>query len=176
MKKTISLVLTLLVVLCFVAFALGSGSSSSKPSVSNDTVDVTQNGGASSSKETPKVNVGETLTTDKLKISYISGEIYTGYNEYLGPKEGNVIYRLEFAVENISNSDAIITSLSFECYADGVACDAYYGGDDDLSATLSAGRKATGAVYFEVPENAQEIEVEYETDWLNDGKAIFVVK
>lgn len=175
MKKALSLVLTLLVVLSFVVFALGSGSSgSSKNTVSDDTVDVTQNAGKSSN-DTVKVKVGETLTTDKLKVSFLSAEQYTGYNEYLGPKEGNVIYRLDFAVENISDSDAYISYFEFECYADGVSCDAYYE-DDGLSATLSSGRKATGAVYFEVPENAGEIEVEYETDWWNNGKAIFIVK
>ncbi len=175
MKKTISLVLAIIVVLSFAVFAIGSGeSSSNNASVSNDTVDVNQN--TTAAAETIKVNIGETLTTNKLKISYIKGEKFTGYNQYLGPKDGNDIYRLEFAVENIGDSDAFISSFDFNCYADGVACDEYYGGEDDLSATVSAGRKATGAIYYEVPKSAQEIEVEYETDWWTDSKAIFVVK
>jgi len=175
MKKAISLILVILTVLCFAFFALGSGESGNTNTVSNDTVDVTQ-GNTSSAPETIKVNVGETLNTDKLKVSYVNCEQYKGYNQYLGPKDGNVIYRLEFAVENIGDSDAYISTFDFNCYADGVACDEYYGGDDDLSATVSAGRKATGAVYFEVPANATEIEVEYETDWWTDSKAIFIVK
>lgn len=176
MKKLISLILAIVVVLSFAIFAIGSGESSgSNASVFNDTVDVNQNT-TGAAGETIKVNVGETLTTNKLKINYVKCENWTGYNQYLGPKDGNEIYRLEFAAENVGDSDAYISSFDFECYADGVACDSYYGGDDDLSATLSAGRKATGAVYFEVPKNAQEIEVEYETDWWTDSKAIFVVK
>ena len=39
-----------------------------------------------------------------------------------------------------------------------------------------SGRKATGSVYFEVPQNANSIDVEYETNYWSGNKAIFVVK
>lgn len=174
MKKFVSLLLAAVVIVAFALFALGSGESN-ESTVSNGTVDVAQNDGGTKS-ETVTIKVGETLTTNLLKLSYVNCEQYTGYSEYFGPKEGNIIYRLEFAAENIGSSDALVSEFDFECYADGVACEAYYSADDDLSATLSAGRKATGAVYFEVPANAQSVEVEYETDWWTDSKAIFVVK
>ena len=62
------------------------------------------------------------------------------------------------------------------CYADDVAAEQYYYADDQLSATISSGRKTNGYVYFEVPKDAQNIEVEYETDFWSGNKAIFVVQ
>ena len=54
--------------------------------------------------------------------------------------------------------------------------EAYYGADEELSATLSAGRTTSGKVYFEVPKDAESIEFEYEMDFWDSKKAIFVVK
>lgn len=85
--------------------------------------------------------------------------------------------KLTFEIENISSTDQIVSVYDFKCYSDDVASSAYYYGDDGLSTTtLSAGRKATGSVYFEVPQNANSIDVEYETNYWSGNKAIFVVK
>ena len=92
------------------------------------------------------------------------------------PKSGNKIVCLSFSVENVGSTDRHISYFDFECYADDAAAEAYYVVDDGLSATISAGRKASGNVYFEVPKDAQSIEVEYETDFWSGNKAIFVVK
>ena len=75
-------------------------------------------------------------------------------------KDGYRYIFLTFAFINTSSSsDSSVSFYDFECYA----VDAYYGDDDDLSATLSAGRKAKGTVTFEVPVNATVVEVEYLT-------------
>ena len=85
--------------------------------------------------------------------------------------------KLTFEIENISSTDQIVSVYDFKCYSDDVASSAYYYGDNGLSTTtLSSGRKATGNVYFEVPQNANSIDVEYETNYWSGNKAIFVVK
>ena len=82
---------------------------------------------------------------------------------------------MKFAFINTSDKDdSSISFYSFECYADGYAVDAYYGGEEDLSATLSAGRFTEGYIYFEVPVDAQDIEVEYDTNFFTDEKIKFV--
>ena len=43
-------------------------------------------------------------------------------------------------------------------------------------ATLSAGREAEGAVYFEVPTDAESIELEYDINFWQSDKIIFVGK
>lgn len=170
MKKIVSVFLSILVLGLFTCFALGSGEDNS--SVSSG--DATQSATQGAQKLT--ANVGDTLTTESLKITYTACEDYTGYSQYSAPKSGNKIVRLSFSVENIGSSDRYISYFDFKCYADDAAAETYYGGDDDLSATISSGRKASGCVYFEVPKDAQNIEVEYETDFWSGNKAIFAVK
>lgn len=119
--------------------------------------------------------VGDIVETDNLKMTYLSCEQFTGYSEFSAPKDGYVIYRMEFEVENISDTDQYASVYDFECFADDYAMDAHYE-EDDLSASLSAGKKAKGAVYFEVPEDAQSATLEYETNFWTENKIIFIIK
>ena len=45
--------------------------------------------------------------------------------------------------------------------------------DDNLSATLSAGRKVKGTVTFEVPVDATVVEVEYLTNFWTSNRVVF---
>lgn len=120
-------------------------------------------------------SVGDILQDGELKIVYVASGVYKEENEFLQPQDGNQYIFLQFAFENSSSSsDVSISSFSFECYADGYAQESYYGGEEDLSATLSAGRSTLGYVYFEVPKDAEEIEIEYETNLFTDEKIKFV--
>lgn len=120
--------------------------------------------------------MGETLTTNTLKITYKSSADDKGA-QYFPAASGNKIIKLTFEIENISSTDQIVSVYDFTCYSDDVASSAYYYGDNGLSTTtLSSGRKATENVYFEVPQNANSIDVEYETNYWSGNKAIFVVK
>ena len=64
----------------------------------------------------------------------------------------------------------------FDCYADGIDCQASYFRDDNISATLSAGRKAKGTVTFEVPDDAQVVEVEYVSNIWTSDRVVFSVE
>ena len=119
-------------------------------------------------------HVGDAVQAGNLKIVYMASGTYQEDNEFLQPEEGNKYVFLKFAFENTSTtSDCSVSVFSFDCFADGYAAQAYYGGEDGLSATLSAGRTTTGAIYFEVPNDAQTIEVEYEENVLTDKKILF---
>lgn len=127
--------------------------------------------------ENTKVNAGEEVTTKDIKITFVSTNDYNDYDEYFGPKSGNKIIRAEFAFENISSSDISLNTL--ECYADGEKCEAYYSADDYKSPaleSLSTGKKMTAVVYYEVPENAQSVILEYETNLWTSEKIEFIVK
>lgn len=67
-----------------------------------------------------------------------------------------------------------VSSIDFQCYADDSICDEKYGLDSDsfIGTSLSSGRKTSGRIYYEVPEDAQSIELEYETDFWTDHKEI----
>ena len=120
--------------------------------------------------------VGDVIETSSLKISYLSAGQYTSDNEFLQPKDGYVYYRVEFEFENIGKSDELVSSLDFECYADGYSVDETYVGEDTLSATISSGKKVKGAIYYEVPSDAQEIKLEYEINYFTEDKVVFVIK
>ena len=121
--------------------------------------------------------VGETLDTGKVKITFQSAEDYTSDNMFIEPDEGNKYIRAYFVVENTGNTDTLVSSFDFDCYADDSAADTPLLTDKMLSSTtLSPGRKAEGYVYYEIPQNAQKIEIEYETSYWTQKMAIFVVK
>lgn len=169
MRKFISVLLCVAILCAYAVFAVGSGSDDASVSSDDSSTQST-----APSETYVRVKPGEVLTANDLKITYVSCEEFKDYNQYLGPKEGNKIIKLSLNVENTGSSDRFISVYEFECYADNAQMDAHYE-DDDLSATLSAGRTAKGSVYFEVPKNAEKIEVEYETDFWSSGKAIFEV-
>ncbi len=171
MKKICSVLLAILILGLFTCFALGSGEDNSGVSSGDG-----ESSSSAQSEQTLTANVGDTLTTETLKITYTACEDFNGYSQYAAPKSGNKIIRLSFYVENIGSSDRYISYMDFKCYADDVAAESYYYADDQLSATISSGRKTNGCVYFEVPKDAESIEVEYETDFWSGNKAIFTVK
>ena len=140
---------------------------------SNDTNSTTDN----KPKEPAKTEyyVGDTIEDGNTKIVFMSSGDYVEENEFMQPEEGKKYIFLQFAFENISKTtDTSISFYSFECYADGYAAEMYYGGNDDLSATLSAGLATTGYIYFEVPADAEVIEVEYETNVFTEKKIKFI--
>ena len=172
-KQTAALILC---VSAFSLFALGSGSDeSSTASKVGETSSTETEEQVESTKQDLKSEyyVGDTLYVDGLEITYTGSNNYISDNQFIQPADGNKYIRLAFHVANKSDSDKSVSTFEFKCYADGYECQATYQ-DDDLSASLSKGRSADGAVYFEVPVDAKEIEVEYEVDWFNDKKVKFI--
>lgn len=172
--KTISLVL---VVFMFFMFAVGSGSSDSSAKKVG-TVDG-DNSNNQKQEQEEKVElkdiyaVGDILSAKGMKVILTKTGEYKSTNQFSQPQSGNKFIFFEFYAENESQSDVSIGIFDFECYADGYAVEQYYGGEDSLSASLSKGRYTTGKVYFEVPKDSKEIELEYETNWLSDTKVKF---
>ena len=118
-------------------------------------------------------SVGDTVEAKGMTIRYLSCEEYVSDNMFIQPEEGNHYIRLEFEFENTGSSDQSVSAFSFDCFADGKACEQSYLGDDTLSASLSAGRKVKGSVIFEVPSNAQTVEVEYLSDYWTSNRIVF---
>jgi len=168
----------IVVVLIGLIGAIGGGSDNESTPANGEGTSQSQAVSTTNSAETTteKTNfiVGDTVNDGNLAITYVSAEEWKGYDQYFGPEDGNKIIRLKFDFVNNGDVDAFISS--FYCYADNQSAKDYYYGDETLSTfTLSAGRTTSGYVYFEVPENAEEIEVEYEVNAWTDKKAVFAV-
>lgn len=175
--------LIIVVVVLIVIGGISGGSSDSGTSGSgSETQTVTDSQSQTDSgneTDIPSViDAGTSITVDGLEISYISCSTdYTDYNEYLAPASGNKVIRAEFSFKNNSDSDCSLSG--FDCYADGAKCEEFYGADDYASPTLetiSPNRTLAAVVYFEVPENAQNIELEMETNYWTEEKLVFSVK
>lgn len=122
--------------------------------------------------------VGDVVETNNFRITYVSAGEYKSDNEFLQPKEGYVYWQFEFKFENISDTDQVVSSLmDWECYADNAKVDRYIFGDNNgLDATLSSGRETQGTIYYEVPADAQNVELEYDINYWQSDKIIFVGK
>ncbi len=130
---------------------------------------------ATEEKVNEPFKVGDTVETEDLRITFLKAEPYT--EEYDEPAKGHEFYKFEFEFVNISDSDQCVSSMDFNCYADGYDMEsAYSSKDKDLDATLSAGKKTKGVVCFEIPKDAKDISLEYETNYWNESKVCFEVK
>lgn len=118
---------------------------------------------------------GDTWENKYVSVSFNECGEYISDNQFIQPSSGNKYIYATFTFENVGSSDTTVAYWDFDCYADGYACDGIYEADDSaFSQTLSSGRKITGSVYFEVPENASEIELEFSPSFWTSEKIVFV--
>ncbi len=179
-KKHKFLAFILIIILLVLIISIG-GNSSDTPQTNSTLTPDTNNG--ISTEVTPsnnkaEYNVGEVYQGDYLAIKFVSkNDNFKKYSKYADIKNGYKVIQACFEFENISSSDEYVSSLDFNCYADGYDCEVFYSVDDSgLSSTLSTGKKAKGNVYFEVPKDAQEITLEYELNAWTSEKVIFKIK
>lgn len=91
---------------------------------------------------------------------------WTGYSPFLAPDEGSRIIKVSFSFTNSGKTALRVGSGGFTCYADDVQCPAYGVNDGTALPTqteLAKGAPVTGSVYYEVPANAKNIVLEYDT-------------
>ena len=126
---------------------------------------------ATTTKTTAKAKtvyeVGETYTIkNKGTVTYNKCGEYISDNMFIVPDEGNKFIYFEFTFENTSSSEKYF-SYDFSCYADGIKVNRSYYIENDLyiGDNIGAGRKVIGNVCFEVPINAEVIELEFEPSY-----------
>lgn len=125
--------------------------------------------------ENKSFTVGDIVETKNMRISYISCGEYISDNQFIQPDSGNKFIYFELKFENISDSDEHISSLvGFDCYADNNSCEQTYLTENDLSASLSPGRKTKGKVCFEVPQDSKTIELEYVNNIFTSDRIVFL--
>jgi uncharacterized protein YxeA len=124
-----------------------------------------------------KYYAGDTWQNKYIKVTYNKCYEFTDYTKYNAPSDGNKIICAEFEFENIGSSDETVMYTDFHGYADGYEVNQSYAPDGtglDFSVKMSSGRKGTGIVAFEVPENAEEIEIEFSPNFWTSENIIFV--
>ena len=165
----------LIFLFAFIGMMGGSDSKDKNP----QKVGEAESGDSTETEEPSNVfQVGDLVETDNFRITYESASEYEPDNEFLQAKDGYTYWEFKFKFENISDTDQTVSTLmDWECYADNSKVDqSWIESDNGLDATLSAGREAEGAVYFEVPTDAESIELEYDINYWYSDKIIFVGK
>lgn len=143
-----------------------------------DTKDTSDDKTAQEEEVNNVFQVGDVVETENFKITFVSAGVYESDNEFLQPKDGYEYWQFELKFENISDTDQAVSSMiDWECYADNSKVDQSWIGDDSgLDATLSSGRETQGTIYFEVPQDSQSVELEYDVNFWQSDKIIFVGK
>lgn len=122
-------------------------------------------------------SVGEVVEVSDFRITCLSANETKSKYSFVEPKEGYVTYEFTFEFENITNVDQLVSSWDFACYADGYNMEQnYYMDTESLDATISPGRKVKGSICYDVPKDAKELVVEYETSYWTQNKVVFKVK
>uniref|UniRef100_UPI003FF11FB6 DUF4352 domain-containing protein n=1 Tax=Roseburia sp. TaxID=2049040 RepID=UPI003FF11FB6 len=156
-----------------------TGTASAKEETSGNDADNTSDTKQQETEEVSNVfQIGDVVETENFKITFVSAGAYESDNEFLQPKDGCEYWQFEFRFENISDTDQAVSSMmDWECYADNAKADQTWIGDDNgLDATLSAGRETQGTIYFEVPKDVQSVELEYDINFWQSDKIVFVGK
>lgn len=160
---------------------LGGSDTSQQPETTlttgeaNTTNSTSDNNTAEQSK---KYSAGEIYQDSNMAIKYVSvNENFTGYSQYADIKEGDKIIQAEFEAENLGTTDLYFSAYNFNCYADGYDCESFWSVENSgFSSSLSTRKKAKGAVYFQVPKDAQSITIEYDINTFTGEKIEFNVK
>lgn len=121
--------------------------------------------------------INEVVETDDFKMVSTDFEEFTDYG-YFPPTDGYKVIRAYYSFENISDTDQYISSTELACYVDGKLCNSYdYKWTESdtlpLGDTVSSGRTVEGWVYFEVPKDADDVEIEFGIPYINVDKIIF---
>lgn len=175
----LGVILLVVGILIFLFAFIGMMGGSSSKDKNPQKVGEAESGDSTETEEPSNVfQVGDLVETDNFRITYESASEYEPDNEFLQAKDGYTYWEFKFKFENISDTDQTVSTLmDWECYADNSKVDqSWIEADNGLDATLSAGREAEGAVYFEVPTDAESIELEYDINFWQSDKIIFVGK
>lgn len=128
------------------------------------------------------ISVGDTFEKNGLKITLNEAVVdFKDYKNEYGwntPTDGMKYVMASFTFENTSGTDKYVSIYDFNCYADNTNCEEKYGLDDNdfINTNLSTGRNISFKTYFEVPIDAESIELEYELNSWTSEKAIIKIQ
>ena len=130
-------------------------------------------------KEIETFSVGDVYESKEVKIMYINSGDYSVDNEYMQPESGNKYIFAEFSIENVGATDYSTGSVLFDCYADDTECKQSIIPAEGILTTITSlppGKNTKGKIFFEVPNNASSIELEYKINSLTGDKVKFTFK
>lgn len=173
-----------IVVIGIIGAAMGGGDDEEKKdNTKTENVDTAKNDDSNKNEgkedsEDNTLTVGSSFEKGGLKITVNDANVdFQDYSDEYGfntPAEGMKYVMASFTFENGGDTDAYVSIYDFACYADNTSCEQVYSLDDSnfINENLSPGRNVSFKTYYSVPVGAQSIELEYETSFWKNEKAI----
>lgn len=172
-----------LIIIGFLIFILGfcsslGGEADSEDATTNTTITTEETKPDDSEDVENKITVGSIFEASDLYITIDDADLeFTDYDDAYSlyePHEGMKFIMVSFTYDNQSKSDKYASIYDFNCYADGTACEQVYLPDesDFINTNLSTNRNVSFRTYYEVPVNAEKIELEYETNIWTGNKVL----
>jgi len=193
-KKHIGLVIFGVIFVIIVMVGISSTHKDSKSSSSS--ASKTEASSSSSSKVDAKGNkkelkVGDSfeksnmkMTIDNIEYDWQVPATDNAFSDSLHEaKDGFTYVKMDVTMENTGNKDELASFAGFELYADNNPYNKEYGMDSygvnpqgSSFSSLSAGRKASFSVFWQVPVNSTSVEIEYEPSFWSNEKILIKVK
>ena len=178
-KKGLLIGIIAIFVLVVIIVSVGGGEEPQKVETG-----VSNNGGSNvttqQKEEKTRFVVGETAKLKDVSVTFV-GITESNGSTFNEPADGNVFVLFEFDINNESQKEISVSSmLSFEGYCDDYACTFSLGAlmekgtKNQLDGTVAPGKKFNGVIGYEVPENWNEMEVQFTPDFFAGKEIVFV--
>lgn len=125
------------------------------------------------------ISPGYTFDADGLQVTINDFDLnFTDYEDEYGWNalaDGMKYIMIDVSYQNNSKDDKYVSIYDFQCYADNTDCEQNYSvvENSSLNANISSGRNTSYKIAFVVPQDAQSIELEYETSiWTGHKEVI----
>lgn len=172
-KPVVLIVIAVIFAIGIIGAALGGNSPEKVGNVG------TQSSADSSELQKTEFFVGDVVSLNDIEVTFVSCTESSGKDFYT-PDSGNVFLFCEFAIENKSNKDIAVSSLmSFEAYVDDYSTNLSMSGTlaadkGQMDGTIAAGKKMSGVMGYEVPENWKTLEIRFTPDFWSGKDITFI--
>ncbi len=139
----------------------------------------TQGSLESTASQDKEFTTGDVVALNDIEVTFVSCLEING-NQYFSPETGNVFLLCEFVIDNKSSKDIAVSSLaSFEAYVDDYSTQmsllATMSADkNQLDGSVAAGKKMSGVVGYEVPNNWETLEIRFTPDFWSGQSITFI--
>lgn len=172
-KHTVLGIILVLIGVCLIAAAIGG--QSGEP----EKVNTSEAGGQTTSSDGQSIfHVGDTVNLNDVHVTLKNVSASNG-SQFNTPTDGNVFVTFEFEIDNQSDSEIAVSSMmSFTAYFDDYTANISIGAMTDsslsqLDGSVDAGKKMTGIVGYEAPENWTIAEIRFTPDFWSGKEIVF---
>lgn len=169
MKKVLSTMLSVLVVLTFVFFAIASGTDAK---TSSNGVDTTSEGKTSATAEIPVYKLNETVSIETSSGKYtvkVTGINETSKRNEFSDIQANRVILISYEYENVSYSDDLsVSDMNMKAYdKDNNLLETYPSTEEKYGSSVGTGRKSNGVVAYALNNENNYIEIDFYDNMFN---------